>query len=88
MVTDKNIKPKKEDRIEAFSHVYIRDKNLIGIFEGIDVDFIIWMTPYKNFPPNPKVYPEICVFDVKNKINWKRNLIEYKADKMLCLEVE
>lgn len=88
MVTDKNIKPKKGDIISAFQHVYIRDKNLIGIFEGKDLDFVIWMTPYKNFPPNPKVYPEICVFDMMNKSAWKRNLIEYKTDEMLCLEVE
>ena len=43
---------------------------------------------YKNLPSNPRVYPQICVFDLKRKDKWKKNLVEYNADEMMCLEAE
>ena len=64
------------------------DKNLVESFWEADVDFVIWMTPYKNLPGNPRVYPQICIFDMKRKGNWKKRLVEYNANEMMCLEVE
>ena len=68
-------------------HRYFWDKNLVGIFDNADVDFVIWITPYKNLPYNPQVFPQMCVFDIKRKIKWKKRLINYNDNEMICLEV-
>ena len=87
-VTDKIVKVKAGESVSGFPHFHFVDKNLIESFLEADVDFFIWMTPYKNLPSNPRIYPQICVFDMKRKDNWKKRLIEYNVDEMMCLEVE
>jgi len=82
------MKAKVGEPVSGFAHFHFMDKNLVESFWEADVDFIIWMTPYKNLPSNPRVYPQICVFDLKRKDKWKKNLVEYNADEMMCLEAE
>ena len=70
--------------LSCYNH--FMDKNLVESFWKADVDFVIWMTPYKNLPGNPRVYPQICVFDLRRKDKWKKDLVEYNVDEMMCLE--
>lgn len=87
-VRGKKMKAKAGEPVSGFAHFHFMDKNLVESFWEADVDFIIWMTPYKNLSGNPRVYPQICVFDMKRKDNWKKRLVEYNADEMMCLEAE
>lgn len=85
---DKTVKVKPGAVVSGYPHIHFMDKNFIKVFENADVDFLIWMTPNKNLPQNPKMYPEICVFDIKRRSSWKKKLIKYDEDKMMCMEVE
>ena len=87
-VTDKKVKAKAGEPVSGFAHFHFMDKNLVESFWEADVDFVIWMTPYKNLLGNPRVYPQICIFDMKRKGKWKKRLVEYNANEMMCLEVE
>ena len=71
-MTDKKVKVKAGESVSGFAHFHFMDKILVESFGKVDVDFVIWMTPYKNLPSNPRVYPQICVFDMKRKDNWKK----------------
>ena len=54
----------------------------------MDVDFIIWITPFKDLPENIHFLPQICVFDMKRIKLWERYLIDYRVDDLICMEVE
>ena len=82
------INPKVGDQIKGFPHRHFSDIKLVESFIEADVDFIVWMTPYKNLPKNPRMYPQICVIDMRREEDWKKKLIEYDDEKMLCLERE
>ena len=86
-VTDKTAKPKVGDPVKGYPHILFMDKKLVESFLYADIDFVIWMTPFKNLPNNPR-FPQIYVFDMKHKENWKKRLIEYCDNEMLCLETE
>ena len=85
-VFDPNITIKAGEPVSGFPHFHYLDKNLVRSFEQADVEYVIWMTPYKKLPSIPPIYPEICIFDMKRKNGWKNKLIEYDIDKMVCLE--
>ena len=87
-MTDKVVKAKAWESVRGFAHFHFMDKNLVESFREADMDFVIWMTPYKNIPGNPRVYPQICIFDMKRKDNWKKSLVEYNANEIMCLETE
>ena len=70
------------------SHIYFRDKNLVDSFCDTNVDFVIWITPFKDLPGNLHFMPQVCIFDMKRSNEWKKNLIEYKEDDLVCMEVE
>lgn len=69
-------------------HWHFRDKNLIEVFLNSDVDFVVWMTPYKNLPRNPRCFPTICIFDLSEKRKRRIKMIDYAVDEMQCLECE
>ncbi len=73
--------------IFGFQHYYIRDKKLVETFLYSDLDFVIWMTPNKNMQENPRIYPEICIFDLKKYRKQKERMVEYDYDELVCLEV-
>jgi len=85
---DKGIKPKAGEAISGWPHLYFKDKNLVDSFCNADVDFIIWITPFKDLPGNIHFLPKICVFDMKRIKAWKRYLMDYKEDDLICMEVE
>lgn len=66
------------------------DKRFIDVLLNTDVDYVIWMTPYKWFPGNPRfTFKSVYLLDV-NKAKKKRIkvLTEYKYDAIICLESE
>lgn len=67
-------------------HWHFRDKNLLEVFVNSDLDFVIWMTPYKNLPMNPRRIPTICIFDLSEKGKRRIKMVNYVADEMQCLE--
>lgn len=85
---DKKIKPKAGEAVRGWPHLYFRDKNLVDSFCNVDVDFIIWITPFKDLPGNIHFLPKICVFDMKRINEWKTYLIDYKEEDLICMEVE
>ena len=87
-ILDKDIVPKSGERAKGYFHLTHKDKNLVECFMDADVDFVIWMTPYKHMPRNLKITPLISVFDMKKKGSWRRRLKEYNIDEIICLEVE
>lgn len=86
--TNKKVKPKAGDQVFGYPHFHFMDKNLIESFLDVDVDFVIWMTPFKNTPNNPRMYPQVSVFDMKRNNAWKERLIEYDVSEMVCMEAE
>lgn len=81
---DKNINMKKGAIGKL--HFPFRDQNLMKNIVDADLDFVIWMTPFKNFPPNPPVYPKICVIDLK-KFRRKVKLLDYDEERVVCIEI-
>ena len=66
------------------------DKRFIRVFLESDIDYVIWMTPYKWFAGNPtNSLKDVFLIDV-NKAKRKplRNLIDYNYENILCLEAE
>lgn len=87
-VMDKNIVAIPGAPVKGFPHKIFRDRNLVESFINADVDFVIWVTPYKRIPGNPRMNPLICVFDMRKRKVLERKLINYNVDEMMCLEVK
>lgn len=77
---------KPGDKVKGDLHFGFRDRKFVEVFLNHDLDFVIWMTPYKNMPQNPMTYPAISILDLKKKGKWKKHMIEYDIEKMYCLE--
>ncbi len=75
------------EMIQGEPHILFRDKNLMEIFEGKNLDYLIWLTPNKCNDMNPNLYPSTIVIDCKKWQRADRNWIEYKYEEMQCLEV-
>ena len=87
-VSDAGVHYNAGDAAQVAPHWHFRDKNFLQNILDADLDFLIWITPYKNLPMNPRIYPAISVFDMKKRTVLKRRLIEYDPKLMVCLEVE
>lgn len=87
-VEHSSTKPKAGQLIQGYPHLLFQDKNFMEIFLNYDLDYIIWMTPYKNTAENPRLYPLVMVIDLKKYKKSKMQFIEYKDVEMQCLEVE
>lgn len=86
----KEIKDKRPDNVDtpffAHPHQWCFDKNMVDIIIDSEIDYAIWMTPYKHFDTIEKIkIPMATIIDVK-KIN-KKYLIKYDKDKMKSLEI-
>ena len=72
--------------VHAQPHFWWLDKNMLLCFADSDVDYLIWMTPYKHFDSKEKVtLPEAIIFDIK-KIKYDK-LVEYVPSEMESLEL-
>ena len=66
------------------------DKNILDYLLQFDIDYVIWMTPYKLIPDNPKkAFKEVYLLDVgKARKKAIRNPIEYNYENLICIEAE
>lgn len=85
-VEDPNKERKPGEKISGIRHSFFYDRRFIEVFEGQDLDFLIWMTPNKNLPENPNVFPEVSVFDLKGHSRWKKRLMNFDCEKTVCWE--
>lgn len=66
-------------------HYWWLDSNMLNIIKDKDIDYLIWMTPYKWLDPNIKVfYPLAMIYEV-SKIDFN-NLKDYKNNEMASVE--
>lgn len=80
----KNIKA--GECMRAQPHFWWFDSNMLDVVIKSDIDFVIWMAPYKHFKSRPKLnLPWIAIYDIK-KLNYKK-LIKYQHGDMQSLEV-
>lgn len=67
-------------------HYWWLDDNMLSLFENSDVDYLIWMCPYKHFDAEIKLdFPIAMIYDVK-KIKYNK-LISYEFKDMTSLEI-
>lgn len=66
-------------------HFYFFDKRFVECFQNEDIDYLVWMTPYKRYQYAPEKLqpPKAIVYDIKN-INCE--LIEYDEKRMVSSE--
>lgn len=77
--------PKPGDLMHGDLHQWWRDSNMLSIIKDSNIDYLIWMTPYKHFNSIEKVkYPLAMIYEV-SKIDFD-NLIRYEIDELISLE--
>ena len=66
-------------------NTWISKKRFIECFQKEDIDYLVWMTPYKRYQYAPEKLqpPKAVVYDLKNA-NYK--LIEYDERRMVSSE--
>lgn len=81
------IEAESTDEIGVYGklHLHYFDKKFVECFINGDIDYLIWMTPYKRYQYAPdKIQPPIAtIYDIKNM---KIELIEYNEKKMVSSE--
>ncbi len=66
-------------------HLWWDDSNFLKHFEGSQVDYLIWLTPYKNFDMRNEQMPRSTIIDLK-KLKYSK-LKQYPIDKMYSMEI-
>ena len=66
-------------------HFHYLDKRLVEAFKDANIDYMIWMTPYKrySYASNEIQPPKVVLYDLKD---FKCKLLEYDEDKMVSAE--
>lgn len=66
-------------------HFHFLDKRFVESFIDADIDYIIWMTPYKRYfyAPDEKQPPKATIYTKNNLLH---ELLEYDEDKMVSAE--
>lgn len=66
-------------------HCWWKDSNMLNILKDSNIDYLIWITPFKIFKSIQKVrYPLAAIYDV-SKIKFNKN-IKYELDELESLE--
>lgn len=77
--------------IKGYLHYWFYDNTFINTLKKLRVDYLIWYTPFKYYEtPSGKEkldLPEVCVFDIKNIIQWGSYLSSYDTSKMKSVEL-
>ena len=78
--------PKKPgDLMYGDLHLWWKDVNMLNLIKDSNIDYLIWMTPYKHFDSLEKVkYPLAIIYEV-SKIDFE-NLMRYKIDELTSME--
>ena len=66
------------------------DKKIVDHLLQLDIDYVIWLTPYKWIPDNPKnAFKEVYLLDMgKARKKAIKKLINYNYDNLICLEAK
>lgn len=76
---------KPGDLMHGDLHQWWRDSNMLNVIKDSNVDYLIWMTPYKLFNSIEKVrYPLAMIYEV-SKIDFN-NLMRYEIDELVSME--
>ena len=74
------------ERIYAEPHKWWLDYNMLNIIENSNIDYLVWMCPYKIFKAEVELhFPSAIIYDVK-KINYNE-CIKYDNKDMQSLEL-
>lgn len=72
--------------IFAQPHFWWFDNNMLNVIKDSDIDYLIWMCPYKHFEAEVKLnFPKAIIYDVK-KLNYNK-FINYENKDMQSLEL-
>lgn len=75
------------DPILAYLHFYWLDKNLIDAFIDEDLDYVIWVTPYKNIAENGQLIPSIFLIDIKKyRKKYYKKTVDYSNQYVTSIE--
>lgn len=74
------------ERVFAQPHLWWFDNNMLKVIKDSDIDYLIWMCPYKHFKAEVELdFPKVIIYDVKK---WDyNNCIDYENKDMQSLEV-
>lgn len=74
------------ERVLGEPHFHFMDENFIKVFENLDIDYLVWYTPFKliNSLIGKLDLPEVCMFDIKKTIMRRK---KYNADYMVSTEI-
>lgn len=82
---DCDVPKKPGDLMHGDLHQWWNDSNMLNVIKNSDIDYLIWMTPYKFFNSVGKVrYPLAMIYEV-SKIDFD-NLKTYEMDKLVSME--
>ncbi len=74
------------ERFYASPHIWWLDKNMLQVVQNSEIDYLIWMCPYKHFDAEEKIkFPKAIIYDV-NKFDYNKCL-NYKNVDMQSLEL-
>lgn len=80
-------KIKYGDSICASLHYHWLDKNMVNVFINEDIEYVIWVTPFKNIPENGCLIPSIILIDVKKyKKRFYKRTIDYTNQFVTSIE--
>lgn len=86
-VEDPGMKRKPGDAISGIIHSFCYDRKFIEVFDGYDLDFLVWMTPNKNSSEKQQIFPNVSIFDLKCHNKWRKRLMDFDCEKTICMEV-
>lgn len=74
------------DLMHGDLHSWWKDSNMLNIIKDSNIDYLIWMTPFKLFNSMQSVrYPLAVIYEV-SKINFDKN-IQYGIDELESMEM-
>lgn len=82
---DCEVPQKPADLMNGDLHQWWRDSNMLNVIKDSNIDYLIWMTPYKLFNSIDKVrYPLAMMYEV-SKIDFDK-LMRYEMDELVSME--
>lgn len=74
------------EKIFAHPHCWWFDKNMLNVIKDSDIDYLLWMCPYKYFKAEVMLnFPKAIIYDVK-KLDYNK-FINYDNKDMQSLEI-
>lgn len=76
---------KPGDLMHGDLHQWWRDSNMLNVIKDSNIDYLIWMTPYKLFNSIEKVRYQLGMIYEVSKIDFN-NLMRYEMDELVSME--